>query len=100
MSGGLVTKGLISGGSGAVPTPIPEQPLPPTPPPPLPVPTGVPTGTVMVMMPSAPNICMMVAENITTNLRRRQAADLVLPSLYKRAYLITSELDEIAVTKT
>lgn len=99
MSGGsLVTKGLVSGGGGS--TPAPTQPLAPPPPEAIPLETGTPTGTVMIVVPTAPNICLMAAENITVNLRARQAASLALPSLYKRAFLIAFETDEIAVVKS
>jgi hypothetical protein len=52
-----------------------------------------------VVVPTAPNTLLMVNENIVYNLLKGQAADLQLPSLYKRAYLVTYETDEIAVTK-
>jgi len=97
MSGGsLTTKGLVAGGGTAV---VPEPVLLPPPPEALPLETGTPTGTVMIVVPTAPNVCLMAAENITANLRVRQAASLELPSLYKRAYMIAHETDEIAVVK-
>ncbi len=54
---------------------------------------------VQIVIPTAPNVCLMASENISVNLRARQAADLTLPSLYKRAYFIAYETDEIAVVK-
>lgn len=96
MSGGsLSTKGLVSGGGGDTPV----QAAVPAPPSQLPIGGGTPLGTVMIIVPTAPNVCLMVSENITANLRVRQASDLRLPSLYKRAYFIAYETDEIAVVK-
>jgi hypothetical protein len=97
MSGGsLSTKGLVSGGGGEV---TPTQAAVPAPPNQLPLESGTPTGTVMIIVPTAPNVCLMASENISANLRVRQAANLTLPSLYKRAYFIAYETDEIAVVK-
>lgn len=96
MSGGsLSTKGLISGGG----TVVGEQAAVPPPPDQLPLQSGAPTGTVMIVVPTATNVCLMASENIVDNLRVRQAANLTLPSLYKRAYFIAYETDEIAVVK-
>lgn len=97
MSGGsLSTKGLVSGGGGGGG----EQPLLPPPPEPIPVESTTATGTVMIIVPTATNVALMAAENITANLRVQQAASLALPSMYKRAYLIAYQTDEIAVVKT
>ena len=97
MSGGsLSTKGLVSGGGGVV---TPTQEAVPVPPNQLPLESATPTGTVMIIVPTAPNVCLMASENISANLRVRQAASLTLPSLYKRAYFIAYETDEIAVVK-
>ena len=52
-----------------------------------------------IMIPTAVNTILMVNDNIVTNLRRGQAADLALPSLYKRAFLIVNETDEVAVVR-
>jgi hypothetical protein len=52
-----------------------------------------------VIVPTAINIVLMVNQNIIQNLRKAQASNLVLPSLYKRAYLIVNETDEIAVIR-
>ncbi len=73
------------------------MPLPP--PAPAQLETASPHGTVVIVMPTAINIILMAAENIVDNVKGRNAASLVLPSLYKRAYLIAYETDEIAVTK-
>jgi len=52
-----------------------------------------------IMIPTAVNTVLMVNDNIVTNLRRGQAADLALPSLYKRAFLIVNETDEVAIVR-
>ena len=54
---------------------------------------------VQIVIPTATNVCLMASENISANLRVRQAANLTLPSLYKRAYFIAYETDELAVVK-
>lgn len=95
--GSLSTKGLVSGGGAVAPTV--DTTLSPPPPSPLQLESATPTGTVMIVVPTAINVVLMAAENIVSNLRVRQAANLVLPSLYKRAYLIAYETDEIAVVK-
>jgi hypothetical protein len=96
MSGGsLSTKGLISGGGG----PTTEQALVPPPPDPLALNEGTLASSVMIVAPTAPNVCLMVSENITRNLLVRQDSNIVLPSLYKRAYLIAYETDEVAFVK-
>lgn len=92
----LSTKGLISGGSAA-PTPAPAPP--PLPSEPLQLETASPTGTIIIVIPTAINVVLMASENIVDNLRARQKSDLTLPSLYKRAYLIANVTDEIAVLK-
>lgn len=96
MSGGgsLATKGLVSGGGGAGE----QAPLLP-PPEPLPVQATTPTGTVMIVVPTATNVALMATENIVTNLLVQQESNLSLPSLYKRAFLIAYQTDEIAVVK-
>lgn len=96
----LATKGLVSGGSGSAPSPVvPAVSLPP----------GFGTSPsapvldhdayVLVTIPTAPNVCLIAAENISDNLRAQQATDLVLPSLYKRAFLVAYETDEIALVR-
>ena len=54
---------------------------------------------VDVIVPTAINIVLMVNDNIISNLRKAQASDLVLPSIYKRAYLVVNETDEIAIVR-
>jgi hypothetical protein len=56
-------------------------------------------GSIMIIVPTAPNIALLVSENIFANMRVNQPASIQLPSLYKRAYLIAYETDEIAVVK-
>lgn len=58
-----------------------------------------PNARVDVVVPTAINIVLMVNENVVDNLRKNQASDLSLPSLYKRAYLVVNETDEIAVVR-
>lgn len=95
MSLGLATRGYQTGGSSAPPVtpPVPistaEHFNPPV--------QGV--ADTVIVIPTAPNIVLMVAENIFKNLRVQQPSNVVLPSLYKRAYLIAYETDEIAVVK-
>lgn len=98
--GSLATKGLVSGGSGSSPTPVvPTGQLPPgfgTSPS---APVLSHDAYVFVTIPTAINVCLLASENITDNLRAQQASDLVLPSLYKRAYLVAYETDEIALVR-
>lgn len=97
MSGSsLTTKGLVSGGGTS---PAPAQTLPPAPPGPLPLETATPSNDVTIIVPTAINFVLMVAENITENLRAQQSSDLTLPSLYKRAFLVVNETDEIAIVR-
>lgn len=55
--------------------------------------------SVIVTIPTAINTCLIAAENITDNLRAQQPSDLELPSLYKRAFLVAYETDEIALVR-
>lgn len=97
MSGvSLATKGLIGGGSAPAP-PIDSAPAPP--PEPAQLETSPPSGSVVIVVPTAINIILMASENVVDNVRGRNAASLSLPSLYKRAYLIANETDEIALAK-
>lgn len=82
------TRGVIDEGSSAVPTPTaPPLAISPT------------RGPVVIIIPTATNFLLMVVENIVANLRAQQSANLNLPSLYKRAYLVAYETDEVAVVK-
>lgn len=92
----LTTKGLtgfISTGTG--PTPVPPAVAPAA------GSTGVPItqGPIVIVIPTAPNLCLVVSQNITDNLRQNQASNLTLPSLYKRAYMVANETDEIALSR-
>jgi Na+/alanine symporter len=92
----LSTKGLISGGPGVAPAPTAPAATPPAP-----AQQGIAqaSGPVVIVVPTAVNALLMVAENIVANLRAGQSSNLTLPSLYKRAYLISYETDEVAVVK-
>lgn len=108
--GGLATKGVVYGG-GALSSKGAAVGLTGTAPSPVPIPVPVVRGQgepfslsqeqtpTMIVVPSAHNIALLAAENITANLRVQQPANLVLPSLYKRAFLIAYETDEIAVVR-
>jgi hypothetical protein len=50
---------------------------------------------VTLIIPTAINMVLVANENIVYNLRKQQASDLQLLSIYKRAFLITNETDEI-----
>ena len=50
---------------------------------------------VTLIVPTAINMVLVANENIVYNLRKQQAADLQVMSLYKRAFLIVNETDEI-----
>jgi hypothetical protein len=54
---------------------------------------------VHVVIPTAVNVLLLVNENIVFNLRKAQPSDLTLPSLYKRAFLVVNETDEVAVAR-
>lgn len=100
MSGAhLTTKGLIGGGTGAAPTPVPVPALPAPPSEPARLEASPPRGAVAIVVPTAINVVLMASENIVDNVKGRNAASLSLPSLYKRAYLIAYETDEIALVK-
>jgi len=81
------------------PVPVAAPPAPIVSEPPF-LETAPPAGSVVIVIPTAPNVVLMAAENITANLLAQQPSNLVLPSLYKRAYLIAhGPTDEIAVVK-
>lgn len=67
--------------------------------PPEPLRVDVPHNRVMIVIPTAINLALIVAENVTDNLRARQASSVALPSLYRRAFMATREMDEIALVK-
>lgn len=54
---------------------------------------------VELVIPTAINVVLMVNDNIVQNLRRAESADIVLPSLYKRAFLVVGETDEVAIVR-
>jgi len=54
---------------------------------------------VQVVIPTAINMVLMVNENLVSNLRKAQASNIVLPSIYKRAFLVVGETDEMAVVR-
>lgn len=54
---------------------------------------------VQIVLPTAVNTLLMVNDNIVSNLRLGQEADIQLPSMYKRAYLIVNETDEVAFVR-
>lgn len=94
---GLSTKGLVSGGGGTTPAPEPDVLLPP--PEELILDVDIPHKEIIIVIPTATNVVLMAAENITANLLAKQPSALALPSLYKRAYLVAHETDEIALVK-
>lgn len=97
MSGAsLTTKGL-SGSFNAETSSAETSAAPPIQP--LEFDVNVSHNEVMIVVPTAANVVLLAAENITDNLRVRQPASLVLPSLYKRAYMVAYETDEIAVVR-
>ena len=54
---------------------------------------------VQVIVPTAINMVLMVSENISDNLRLAKASDIALPSLYRRAFLVVGETDEVAILR-
>lgn len=99
----LVTKGLIDSGEASAVVPIAPPDL--VPPKNLWLETPAVSrflnsdASVIVTVPTAINTCLIAAENITDNLRAQQPSDLELPSLYKRAFLVAYETDEIALVR-
>jgi hypothetical protein len=51
---------------------------------------------VVTLIPSAINMVLMVNDNVVSNLRRGLTTDLSLPSLYRKAFLVVNETDEIS----
>lgn len=102
--GNIASKGAASGRGSAVSTKglISRAALPPSTAPQVqgdPLVLSLTSGPIRIVIPTAINTALMVVENIVANLRVQQAASTVLPSMYKRAYLIAYETDEIAVVK-
>ena len=87
------TKGMLSG--------MGSTPLPPPAPPPAgkPFALSITADPVVIVVPTAINTTLLATENIVDNLRLSQPANVVLPSMYKRAYFIAYETDETAVVK-
>jgi len=54
---------------------------------------------VDIIIPTAINTVLLVNENIVYNLRKQQPADIQLVSLYKRAFLIVNEVDEVGIVR-
>ncbi len=52
-----------------------------------------------IVVPTAINTVLMVNENIIDNLRKQQSSNLQQLSLYKQAYLVVNETDEMAVVR-
>lgn len=88
LGGTVSTKGLLGGTEDltAPSLPLGHEPLV------LPLTHG----PIRIVIPTAINVALMMSENITLNMRVREASSLQLPSLYKRAHLIAYETDEIA----
>lgn len=100
MSGvSLSTKGLVSPDGGAAEPVVTAPDLPPGLATSATAATTLANARVIVTIPTAINTCLIAAENITDNLRAQQASDLELPSLYKRAFLVAYETDEIALVR-
>jgi len=54
---------------------------------------------LQVVVPTAINVVLLANENIIYNLSKGQPSDLTLPSLYKRAFLVVHETDEVVVAR-
>jgi hypothetical protein len=50
-----------------------------------------------MVMPTPRNLLRLANDNITTNLRRKQDADIGFPSLYRLAYAVVYNTGEIPV---
>ena len=55
--------------------------------------------SVLILVPTAINVALLVSENISDNLRLNKASNLELPSLYRRAFLIVGETDEVGILR-
>jgi hypothetical protein len=58
-----------------------------------------PDAVIDIIIPTAVNTVLMVNDNIITNMRKGLASDIVMPSIYKRAYMIVNETDEVAIVR-
>lgn len=54
---------------------------------------------IQIVLPTAINVVLLVSENISDNLRLSKASDIALPSLYRRAFLIVGETDEVGILR-
>jgi len=54
---------------------------------------------VDLIIPTAINMVLAANENIITNLRKQQPAEITEMSVYKRAFLVTNETDEMVVMR-
>jgi len=95
----LSTKGLVSPEAAAAQPVVLPLDLPPGLATSASAASALADARVVVTIPTAINTCLIAAENITDNLRAQQASDLELPSLYKRAFLVAAETDEIALVR-
>ncbi len=55
--------------------------------------------SVLILVPTAINVALLVSENISDNLRLSKASNLELPSLYRRAFLVVGETDEVGILR-
>lgn len=53
---------------------------------------------ITAVIPTAINTLAVVHQNVVTNLKRAEVSDVELPSMYKRAFMITYETGEIYTT--
>jgi len=86
----VTTKGMIT---QSVPVPALPAPRPDA----DPLNLSLSQDPVRIVVPTAINVVLMAMENIIDNMRVQQPASLSLPSMYKRAFLVAYETDEIAV---
>jgi len=54
---------------------------------------------ITLVIPTAINMVLAANENIIDNLRKQQPAEITEMSVYKRAYLVTNETDEMVVMR-
>jgi hypothetical protein len=53
---------------------------------------------IVAVIPTAINTLTVVHQNVVTNLLRKQVSDVELPSMYKRAFMMTYETGELYTT--